>query len=138
MSPNELPRRKQWGIKRNIIYRPKGRGIHHSSASGGLKLKRQGEGTLPFEGFTLYKPQVLIRQILSELNITYKIPKVHITSAHPTNSQHLQIPALGTKPIKNKGSKKNGLVIGQATIDICFKYRYNIKIMMTVSGHTIL
>jgi len=44
----------------------------------------------------------------------------------------------GTKPIKNKGSKKNGLVIGQATKDICFKYRYNIKIMMTVSGHTIL
>jgi hypothetical protein len=44
----------------------------------------------------------------------------------------------GTKPIKNKGSKKNGLVIGKSTKDICFKYRYNFKIMMTVSGHTII
>jgi hypothetical protein len=36
-SGNQLPRRKQRGINRNIYNRPKGRGIKPLSASGGLK-----------------------------------------------------------------------------------------------------
>jgi len=31
---------RQWGINRNIFYRPGGQGIHPSSASGGLKIWR--------------------------------------------------------------------------------------------------
>ncbi len=33
---------------------------------------------------------------------------------------------------------ETGQVIGQSAKDICFKYRYNFEIMMTVSDHTIL
>ena len=54
-------------------------------------LKRQDEGTLPFEGFTLYNPRVLIRKISSEPNLIYKIPKVHIASAHPANFRFIHI-----------------------------------------------
>jgi hypothetical protein len=39
---------------------------------------------------------------------------------------------LGTKPIKNKDSKKNGLVIDLSAKDICFNCSMNFEIMMAV------
>jgi hypothetical protein len=37
---NELPRRKQRGIKETTDDRPKGRGIEPSPASGGIKIQQ--------------------------------------------------------------------------------------------------
>ena len=45
---------------------------------------------------------------------------------------------LGTKPIKNKDSKKNGLVIDQSAKDICFNCSMNFEIMTAVCAHAIL
>jgi hypothetical protein len=43
-----------------------------------------------------------------------------------------QLATYGTKPIKNKDSKKNGLVIDLSAKDICFNYSMNFEIMMAV------
>ena len=88
--------------------------------------------------FSVMISQVLLMQEFSWFNPIHNLPKLHIASTHPINFGPLQVLASGTQTIKNKGSKKNGLMISQSTKDRCFKYRFNFEIMMTVSGHTIL
>ena len=47
-------------------------------------------------GFLSWYPKLWFRKIFSDLNLIYKIPKFHITSAHLTNFQSSQISPSGT------------------------------------------
>jgi hypothetical protein len=53
------------------------------------------------------------------------------------NLQYFVISEIGTKPIKNKDSKKNVLVFDQSTKDINLNSSLNFGIMATLSEHTI-
>ena len=84
-------------------------------------------------GFLSWYPKFWFGKITADFNPIYKIPKLHIASAHLTNFKSLQILHEGTKSNKNIGWKKCIFAIA----NLQTHYHDRSSVFLRVSDHNL-